>query len=196
MLVHKERERLQREKYDSFFKHLEEEKQVWLSTEDMSAINERYRALTIDRSLKILTVTYTTILSSTSLFAQPATTGLVSKHSKYWRFHLTSIKLKRFMSPDFIKSSDLGGGLALRKEARGHETYMKQHQVQLFLEDMIATGKDRENVEQLVEKFTKELDHQDAFEDGFNWYFDYIVERSSGGRDYIGNEHDLATLQW
>lgn len=158
LVVFEDRQKIQQEKNDKFFMDLAVESSCWLNQENIhTKIND-------------------------SLFTGPATTGLVSKHSKHWRWHLTSLKLKRFMSPEYMKAAtEKTGGLAKRLEARGHESSTKHFEVRDFLEDMIANGKDRENIEELIKKFTTELEHLGAFEqDSFDWYFDYMMEKSSG----------------
>lgn len=110
-----------------------------------------------------------------ALFATPATTGLVTKHSKYWRFHLTTLNLKRFMSKEYLASNPSVLGGLKGAEFRAQHGNLIQDEMREFLEQMISTGKERANIDEYVDKFTKEVDYLGGFEgDEFGWYFDYV----------------------
>jgi len=76
--------------------------------------------------------------------------------------------------------------LTRRLDFAAQQENIKKFEVRDFLEEMVATGRERERLEELVDKFTKELDFHGAFkEDDFEWYFELMFEQAT--RDHVRN---------
>ena len=165
VIKYNEKKKAQQERYDNFFSDIQRESSCWLTKDSLDE--------------KI----------TEALFETPSTTGIVTKHSEYWRWQVMSINLNRIMSQEFMKERDMDkdkGSLSKRLDWAAQEENFKKFEVRDFLEEMVANGRDREHLEELVDKFTKELDHHGAFnEDDFGWYFEYIFEKAT--RDHENN---------
>ena len=161
----KRRRKVQQERYDMYLKDVNQESQCWLNLDNMDAkIND-------------------------DLFKTQSTTGLVVKHSEHWRWQTMSINLKRMLSEELIRERSPNGdtsNLTKRLDWAAQSENFKKFEVRDFLEEMVADGRDREHLEELVDKFTKELDYHGAFdEDDFQWYFDLMFEKAT--RDHEKN---------
>ena len=124
------------------------------------------------------------------LFSTQSTTGLVIKHSEHWRWQVMSINLKRMLSEELIRERSSDGdeknNLSKRLDWAAQAENFKKFEVRDFLEEMVTDGRDREHLEELVDKFTKELDYHGAFDDDdFQWYFDLMFENFT--RDHEKN---------
>jgi hypothetical protein len=93
------------------------------------------------------------------LFMQPATTGLTTKYSDNWRYHVESMKLKRLCAiantpSEYYKSSTnlSSPEMALRK----YKSAFKLN-VYDFLMPLVGTGEDRGRYKELVNKFSSAL---------------------------------------
>ena len=162
----KRRKAAQQERYDKYLTDVNEESKCWLNLSNLD------QKITRD------------------LFNSPATTGLAVRHSDYWRWQVMSINLKRMFSEELMKERTQDGdeksSLTKRLDFAAQAESLKKFEVRDFLEEMVASGRDREHLEELVDKFTKELDYHGAFEeDDFQWYFDLMFEKFT--RDHEKN---------
>jgi hypothetical protein len=92
------------------------------------------------------------------LFKKPTTTGLVTKFSNYWRYHILPIDIDRFInSDDFDHFND--SSIAARLNDRAQLNLTQKLLVQDFLEPMIDSGetRDKEKYQKLVDEFTDVL---------------------------------------
>lgn len=118
---------------------IEEEKKTWITEENM---NNKITA---------------------ALFDKPATTGLLTRDSELWRWHLHSMKLDRLMNNSETSSDFAGSSLAERLEFRGQVRSARKIMVQDFLEPMIESGSDRAEYDELVDKFTSKFEELDVW---------------------------------
>ena len=140
----------QNERYDKYFKDLEQERDVWITPENMSS------KITED------------------LFTSPSSTGLATKTSSLWTVHAMTLCIERVLSKDYLTSHEANSRAAL---TRGQQEFTKKAEVRAFLEQMVSNGQEREQMNELVEKFTKEFDVIGGF-DNNKLYFDYVSYRS------------------
>lgn len=140
-LVLKEKEDAKQQKrYNGLVRDLEAEKATWITAENMEA------RITED------------------LFTQPSTTGLTTKFSENWRYHVESLKLKRLSAlseepADYFarKEENLSPKeQALRKYRSAYKLNMHD-----FLLPLVGTGEDRAKYKELVDKFANVLYDQD-----------------------------------
>lgn len=156
----------QQRRYDRFFTDLQQESSVWITPDN------------IDDKI------------TEDLFETQSTTGYVSPHSEHWRWQVLSINLNRIMSQELMRERGIDkeekSSLSKRLDWAAQEENFKKFEVRDFLEEMIGSGKDRGRLEELVEKFTGELEHHGAFdEEDFAWYFEYMFEKNT--RDHETN---------
>lgn len=128
------------------------------------------------------------------LFTKQATTGLVTKQSEHWRWHLITMDPKRIMNPAFMRQY-AGDSLEDRMEVRGGVRSAQRIFAQDFLDPMIGTGEERAKYRELVDKFTSTFQQQNA-QPEVEDYFDYLVAKRAdeiniNRRTYAGREEDL-----
>lgn len=110
---------------------LEEESKYWITTENLEQ--------------KI----------TPELFMKPATTGLVMRHSHLWKYHCLNDSYGRILTGD----DDDDYLMASRKlNEIGHKKLKRTMDVAEYLNDMIATGEEREKYEETMKLFIKRLD--------------------------------------
>lgn len=131
---------------------------------------------------------------TTKLFTKPSTTGLVTRQSEHWRWHLVTMDPKRVMNPAFMRQY-AGDSLEDRMEIRGGVRSAQRIFAQDFLDPMIGTGEERAKYRELVDKFTTAFQQQNA-QPEVEEYFQYLVAKRSeetniNRRTYSGQEEDL-----
>lgn len=118
---------------------IEEEKKTWINEDNMNS--------------KI----------TAALFEKPATSGLLTRDSELWRWHLHSMKLDRLMNNSETSSDFAGSSLAERLEFRGQVRSARKIMVQDFLEPMIESGSERAEYDELVDRFTTKFEELDVW---------------------------------
>lgn len=125
----------QQARYAAVIAEMEKEKHCWITLENMdSKITEE-------------------------LFAKPSTTGLISRYSEHWRYHLVTTSLGRLLQakknddPDQVRSP-----LTERLSLMAQASLTKRMVVEEVLDDMIGTGEERAKYKEIVEMYTKTLD--------------------------------------
>lgn len=104
------------------------------------------------------------------LFLAPSSTGHVVGTSHLWTVHAMSVCLERVVSKDYLDSFE---GSSMSAMMHGQQEFARKAEVRSFLEQMVSNGKEREQMTELVEKFSKEFDVVGGFDDN-KLYFEYV----------------------
>ena len=146
-IAFKEREQIkQRKRYDALLNDLRTEQRVWITPENIDSV------------------------ITEELFAKPATTGLKTPMSDYWRYRVQSLQLKRLEmlnqeESDYDPQEPMTEELAFKKYKATHKL-----DVDDMLLSMVGTGADRARYKELVTKFSDALIDLDANRDDFVEY--------------------------
>ena len=81
-----------------------------------------------------------------------------------------SVCLERVVSKDYLDSFE---GSSVSAMMQGQQEFARKAEVRSFLEQMVSNGKEREQMNELVEKFSKEFDVVGGFDDN-KLYFEYV----------------------
>lgn len=134
MILSQERDSLQQMRYKRYIEDLEKEKSLWLDEKSVAS------KLTGE------------------FFSKPSSTGYKTSSTKFWRYQVKSLSLRHFMDQDL---DNFGTGTSLlEKVANNNNNSSLDRRVALYetLDKMVATGKDREDLERLMEDYV----HEDA----------------------------------
>ena len=146
-IAFKEREQIkQRKRYDALLNDLRTEQRVWITPENIDSV------------------------ITEELFAKPATTGLKTPMSDYWRYRVQSLQLKRLEmlnqeESDYNPEEPMSEDLAFKKYKATHKL-----DVDDMLLSMVGTGADRARYKELVTKFSDALIDLDDNRDDFVEY--------------------------
>lgn len=142
----------QTKRYDKYFEDVEKECEAWITPQNIdSKITE-------------------------DLFLAPSSTGHVVGTSHLWTVHAMSVCLERVVSKDYLDSFE---GSSMSAMMHGQQEFTRKAEVRAFLEQMVSNGKEREQMNELVEKFSKEFDVVGGFDDN-KLYFEYMLEKADG----------------
>jgi hypothetical protein len=121
------------------------------------------------------------------LFEAPATTGILTRDSKHWRYHLLTIQLKRMLSPEYVsESSASGSSLADRLQQRGQAKSVKRLMLEDFIEPMIGSGQERANYQEIIDKFAEKMEEHYVTDEELDTYIDFIMNNNAD----FGDEDD------
>ena len=138
-MAFKERENMKQQKrYEALINDLQDEQRVWITPENMDTV------------------------ITEELFKKPATTGLKTRVSDHWRYHVQSLQLKRLEKlneeENYYPEEPMTEDLAYKKYKAANKL-----QVDDLLLSMVGTGADRARYKELVDKFSEtfaELDYE------------------------------------
>lgn len=138
----------QQKRYEALVKDLTAESKVWITEDNLTSL------ITAD------------------LFAAPATTGLTTKTSDFWRYHTQSLKTRRLQmmaneDNDYYASNALKDSLNMGEMELATKKYQAGYKLQTheFLNSMVATGEDRSQFRSYVDKFSKLMEDADLDKD-------------------------------
>ena len=99
-----------------------------------------------------------------ALFEKPTSTGLSSKYSEYWRWHVSSLDLKRIFSIN--NDSENGNELLKRLEQRAQLKASTTMELEDFFNSMVSTGSEREKYKETISELSKLINEEnlDPFE--------------------------------
>ena len=99
-----------------------------------------------------------------ALFEKPSSTGLSSKYSEYWRWHVSSLDLQRIfsMNNDNENSNELLKRLEQRAQLKASTTM----ELEDFFNSMVSTGNEREKYKETISELSKLINEEnlDPFE--------------------------------
>ncbi len=148
-ILKNEKDAIQKQRYQIALDDLEEESKTWITTEN------------IDEKI------------TPELFANPATTGLLSKFSDNWRYSCTTEDLDRMLASGALdKNSE--NSISDKFNYKAGFQFVQKSIVSDLLNQMIGTGEERAQYKELVDNYVKILGDMDAFEetrDGFDEVF-------------------------
>ena len=148
-IAFKEREQMKQQKrYEALFNDLRDEQRVWITPDNIDSV------------------------ITEELFAKPATTGLKTPMSDYWRYRVQSLQLKRLEmlneeENNYYPEEPMTEELAFKKYKASHKL-----DVDDMLLAMVGTGADRARYKELVNKFSDAL--IDLDEDRDEWV-EYVL---------------------
>lgn len=140
-----------------------------------------------------------------NLFAEPSTTGIVTKHSKHWRYHVVPHNLPRIMAmeddlpnphhsdSDETHMDSTPSSIEERLQAFADSRLTKRLVVEDFLGQLISSGREREHFGELVGQMTKAMGPLDGFRD-VNDIYEKVVDGFSG--DFEAAEVDEEEASW
>mmetsp|Transcript_25264 Transcript_25264/g.25496 ORF Transcript_25264/g.25496 Transcript_25264/m.25496 type:complete len:280 (+) Transcript_25264:157-996(+) len=123
-----------------------------------------------------------------SLFDKQKSTGLITKNSNHWRWHMITMNPKRILNPDFIRLYTQTS-LESRMQIRGQVRSAKKIMAQDFLDPMIGTGEDRAKYRELVDRFADMFEKTNAQPD-VEKYFDYLLSNQGHADFSYGDRWD------
>lgn len=104
------------------------------------------------------------------LFAQEAaTTGLVTRYSKHWRYNAVSVdyEIAQLMNPaSFVQQENTL--LSRFQQAKAEGNFHRRQDIEAFLEPMVSTGAERAQLADLVKEYSAAMDileQPDHFDD-------------------------------
>jgi hypothetical protein len=95
----------------------------------------------------------------------PTTTGIVTPFSQYWRYEVFTPKLERLLSSSFQEQLRSMSESRVRTKLDGQFRVRKRTLVEDFLNQMIGSGSDRADYEEIVKAATEYFEEQGAFDD-------------------------------
>lgn len=155
----------QQKRYEALFNDLRDEQRVWITPDNIDSV------------------------ITEELFAKPATTGLKTPMSDYWRYRVQSLQLKRLEmlneeENNYYPEEPMTEELAFKKYKASHKL-----DVDDMLLAMVGTGADRARYKELVNKFSDAL--IDLDEDRDEWV-EYVLHT----QNYLWTENLTFCLQY
>ena len=97
--------------------------------------------------------------------AEAATTGLKTRYSQLWRTHVEShnFQLERLFNPATYEKTT-GSTLEDRFLKMREVEFVKRRMVEDYLQQLVGTGEERENFQELVESFYQTFDEYEGMD--------------------------------
>jgi hypothetical protein len=156
-LIRNEKRAAQQKRYEAMDADMAEESKVWLTMENMDSI------------------------ITPEFFDNPTTTGIKTKYSEWWRAEPITLNMKRTMSPermwDYGGKPDHQGRVNPQDylKAKMSLKFDKKLMAMQFLDEVIATGHEKENYKKLVEDYVEVIESKGEAAD-IDAYFEHLRE--------------------